>query len=64
MLLRNVQLTVVFPYVYDDSKVLDILTEVKDIPMVKRCLAEGRTLTSYGVSKRDENETEVVLNFE
>jgi hypothetical protein len=37
---------------------------VKDIPMVKRCLAEGRCLTSYGITKREENETEVVLNFE
>jgi hypothetical protein len=64
MQIRNVQLTIVLPYKYDESRVLDVLNECGDNIWVRKCKLEGRTLTSWAVTRKEENETELVLNFE
>jgi hypothetical protein len=62
MNVKCIQLTVLVPQkIHWESELLTVLREER---LVKQMVREGRQLVSWGISRQEENETEVILNYE
>lgn len=62
MIVKVVQLTVVIPQrVKNEEEAFELVSKER---LVRQMRNEGREATSIGITRRDGNETEVVINYE